>query len=282
MSPSKPQLSLPGEQPRHSSTLMRALNRFTGGLSVGVRNPMADKYGAAYDHLVSGDACRYREDIETAIDHYQQALSIREDMGEAWVGIAKCLKRKGDVMGAINNFKKALQRNSFDTDVQLEIAKCYSECGYLVKASQHYERAMKLDPGCIEGMFGLALVVEINNDIDYAISLYERILTLDAEFLPAYNNLGSLYMRLGQYLKAEELFRQLIQKAPDFTRGYLGLAIALDKAGKRGESLETYHEVLRMKPNTRNASFIKKRIVQINMDMGKSRSTGRTTLVRIK
>ena len=249
---------------RYSSKLMHALNRFTGGLSTEVKNPLKNKYGKAYEYLISGDSHRYREEIDLAISNYQKALEERDDFTEAYLGIAKCFRRKGDTMGAIKYLNHALVQNSFRTDLHLDLAKCYTECGYTAKAIKHYERTIKLDPSSVEARFGLALAVEMNGDTDYAIRLYQDIIDLEAEFLPAYNNLGSLYMRLGMYMQAEILFRVLTEKAPDFTRGFLGLAITLDKAGKRQESIDAYQQVLKMRPTGKNTEFIAKRIVHLN------------------
>ncbi len=267
---------------RYSSKLMTALNRFTNGLSTEVKNPLRSKYGKAYDFLIAGDTHRYREEIDTAIGHYQQALVERDDFTEAYLGIAKCLRRKGDMHGAIEALSSALTQNNFCKDLHLDMAKCYSETGYYKKAIYHYERVIKLDRSSVEGRFGLALVVETNQDIDYAIRLYEELTQLDAEFLPAYNNLGSLYMRLSRFEEAENLFRILVTKAPDFTRGYLGLAITLDKAGKASESIKAYEQVLRMRPAGKNNDFIEKRILNLNVDLGRTKTRGNLTLVRVK
>jgi tetratricopeptide (TPR) repeat protein len=119
-------------------------------------------------------------------------------------------------------------------------------------------------------------------DNDAAVTIYKRIIEIDAEFLPAYNNLGSLYMRLSLFPEAEGLFKTLIEKAPDFSRGYLGLAITYDKSGSRKEALGLYQKVLAMKPNSKNVAFINRRILQINTDMGRCRSNGVNLLVRVK
>jgi tetratricopeptide (TPR) repeat protein len=267
---------------QYSSRLMTALNRFAGGLATEVKNPLKAKYGKAYDYLISGDTYRYREEIDTAISHYRQALEYREDFTEAYLGIAKCLRRKGDVLNAIKYLNKAIGQNAFRKELHLDIAKCYAEMGYAQKAILHYERAIKLDHCNVEARFGLALVVEMTEDIEYAIRLYQEIIELDPEFLPAYNNLGSLYMRFGDLNNAEALFRSLIEKAPDFTRGHLGLAITLDKANKRAAAIESYMQVLRMRPSSKNAEFIERRIVALNKEMGRTKTRHNTTLVLIK
>lgn len=282
MSSNEPLQSVQQQGLRYSSKLMTALNRFTGGLSTEVSNPLKTKYGKAYDHLISGDTHRYREEIDTAISHYRLALEQRDDFTEAYLGIAKCFRRKGDTMGAIQYLSKAIEQNNFRKELHLDIAKCYAECGYLAKSIHHYERAIKLDRNSVEARFGLALVVETKEDFDYAIRLYLEIITIEAEFLPAYNNLGSIYMRIGLYDAAESLFRKLVAKAPEFSRGHLGLAITLDKAGKCADAIECYQQVMKMRPSSKNTDFIEKRIIQLNKDLGRTKTRRNTTLVLVK
>lgn len=264
------------------SRFLNALNRFTNGLSTEVRNPLKEKYGKAYDHLISGDACRYREDIETAMFHYRRALSYRRDFTEAYLGLAKCLRREGDTQGAIRCLERGLKDNNFHKELHLDIAKCYAESAYIKQAIHHYEWSIRLDRSSVEARFGLALVVETNDDAETAIRLYQEILNLDPEFLPAYNNLGSLYMRSGLLDEAEMLFRSLVEKAPDFTRGYLGLAMTLDRAGKAGAAIEAYQKVMKMRPEGKNNDFIEQRIIQMNCNLGRTKTRHNLTLVRIK
>lgn len=267
---------------QYSSKLMTALHHFTGGLATEVKNPLKAKYGKAYDFLVSGDTYRYREELDTAISHYRQALEFRKDCTEAYLGLAKCLRRKGDTLGALQYLNQAIRLNAFRKELHLDAAKCYAECGYAQKAIAHYERVIKLDHYNVEARFGLALVVEMDGDIAYAERLYQEIIEIEPDFLPAYNNLGSLAMRSGDLQQAERLFRTLIAKAPEFTRGHLGLAITLDKAGRRAAAVEAYMQVLRMRPAGRNSEFIERRIIALNTEMGRSKTRRNTTLVRIK
>lgn len=267
---------------RYSSKLMSALNKFAGGLSTDVHNPLLRKYGRAYDYLISADAFRYKEDIDAALDQYRHALAIREDFTEAHIGVGKCLRRKGDSMGAIRYFKLALKGNPFNKEVHLDLGKCYNECGYIDKAIQHYERAIKLAPDYLEAKFGLALIVELGGDLAYATTLYHDIIEQDPEFLPAYNNLGSIYLRQGVFARAEQVFRSLVRRAPDFGRGYLGLALTLDKSNNMADALDAYNKVLEIKSSTRNVDYVKRRIIALNKALGRAKTRRNTTLVRVK
>lgn len=251
----------------YHSRLMQAFQRFATGLTTRVANPMETKYGEAYRYLIAGDAHSCRDEVDAALEKYKQALEIQADYTDAYMGIAKCLRRKGDSMGALGYFKKVLAFNAFNKEVHLQMAKCYQEAGFVEKAVRHFERAIQLDPNHVEAMFGLALVLELNNDTEKAGSLYQRIIKVDPEFLPAYNNLGSVYLRLGVFDRAEKMFRKLIAMAPDFSRGYLGLALTLDKSGQKREALPVYRQVLDMKPMTQNGDFIRNRLGALEQEL---------------
>lgn len=266
----------------YTSKLMAALNRFTGNLAVEVANPMADKYGKAYEFLISADAYRYREEIDLAISNYREAINLRQDFTEAYIGIGKCFRRKGDTTGAIKSFKLALCGNAFDKDVILDLAKSYNEGGFIKQSMMYYKRAIKMDPNAIEAKFALALLYELDQDLTKASHLYQDIMTQNSDFFPALNNLGSVYLRMGKLELAEKAFRQLLEQSPDFNRAYLGLAITLDKIGKASEAIQAYYQVLALKPAIRNVDYVKKRIVALNQALGRSIQRSGTVLIRIK
>jgi len=270
-------------QLKYSAKVLNVLKQFTGTLAAEVVNPLSHKYGPAYQYLVSGDAQRYRENIEDALIAYRRALDIRHDLTEAHVGVGQCLRRKGDYKGAIDAFKQALTQNQFDKDIHLNLAKSYNEAGLIEPAIQHYRRAIVLDPLFIEAKFGLALILELDGQHEEPIQLYEEIIAVDEGFLPAYNNLGSIYLRQERLKEAEDVFRELVDRAPDFGRGYLGLAITLDKSNQPVEAIAAYNKAIELKHGARNVDFVKNRILKLNQQLGRSRTTTtQTTIIRVK
>jgi tetratricopeptide (TPR) repeat protein len=239
---------------------------------------MRTKYGRAYDYLISADTHRFREEWEAAIQNYRNALTIRQDFTEAAVGLAQCLKSKGDIPAAIQQFRLALHRTPFNKELILGLAKCYIDQGSLKQAIHYYERVLKLTPDDIESLFELAWVLETSHQSDKAIAAYKQIIDKDASFLPAYNNLGNLYLRLGFGQLAEDTFRALIEKAPRMTRGYLGLAVSLDKSHRRAEAIMTYRKALKMNPDSRYAQFIQQRLEELEPATGKPATPASKTI----
>lgn len=277
ISPQKPEI-------RYSSKLIAALNKFAQVIATEVKNPLVEKYGDAYDHLIKGDAHRLREEIEEAIKEYETAIRLNPAFTEAYVGMGRCFRRKGDLKRAIMSLMKALSYNAFDKEVHVEMAKAYNEAGIPVKGIHHFRQAVKIDPQYIEAKFNLALCLELQGDLTEPTKIYEDIIKQDADFLPAYNNLGSIYMRQGYYAAAEKIFRQLIELAPDFSRGYFGLAIALDRSNRIQEALPYYEKLLVMKAHQRNRDYIQNRIMTLRHTLGKKvkATQNGSVLVRVK
>jgi len=268
----------------YSSRLMAALTRFAGSITTEVKNPLVEKYGDAYDFLIKGDAHRLREETEDAIRSYEKAIQLNPAFIEAYIGMARCFRRKGDLRRAIFTYTKALTFNAFDKEVHLELAKCHNEAGNPTKGIYHFRQALKIDSQFIDAKFNLALCLELQGDIVEPSKLYEEIIVQDADFLPAYNNLGSIYMRQGLYKSAEVMFRQLIELAPDFSRGFLGLAISLDRSNRPQEALAYYEKLLALKAHTRNREYVENRVVNLRKTLGRKSTATRNgaILVRVK
>jgi tetratricopeptide (TPR) repeat protein len=268
----------------YSSRLMAALNRFAGTISTEVKNPLLEKYGDAYDFLIKGDAHRLREETEDAIRSYEKAIQLNPSFIEAYAGMARCFRRKGDLKRAIFTYTKALTLNAFDKEIHLELAKCYNEAGNQTKGIYHFRQALKIDAQFIDAKFNLALCLELQGDMAEPSKLYEEIIIQDSDFLPAYNNLGSIYMRQGLYKSSETMFRRLIALAPDFSRGFLGLAISLDRSNRPQEALAYYEKLLILKAHARNREYIENRVMNLRKALGrKSTATGSgAVLVRVK
>jgi tetratricopeptide (TPR) repeat protein len=270
---------------RYSVKLINVLKQFSTSLSVKTApNPVKEHYGTAYQHLVTGDRYRFNQEWDTAIQYYQKGLALCTDLPDALQGIATCYRRKGCYPEAITVLKEILKQNYFCVKTHLDIANCYTETGKSSLAMRHYKKALQLDAHSIEGLFGLALLQESQQDYQTAIQSYQTIIHLQPDFVPAYNNLGSVYIKSAQYPLAEELFRQLTEKAPGFYRGHLGLAIVLDKSGQHRQALLKYQTILNERPAGYNACFIQARIAELSRFLKSSGHVfvGQARLSRVK
>ena len=70
-----------------------------------------------------------------------------------------------------------------------------------------------------------AIKEQKDNNIDFAISLYQKAIYADEENVKALNNLGTAYAQKGLYLKAEEKYSQAVQIDPYYAVALMNLAL---------------------------------------------------------
>ena len=94
--------------------------------------------------------------------------------------------------------------------------------------------------------------LDYDNDKDYsnAIKYYQKALSYDPRYVPAYNNLGIIYEDvLMDYEKARECFETSVQIDPAYDFGYCNLGILYnDVYHDYDKAMENYRRVLRLNP----------------------------------
>ena len=94
-------------------------------------------------------------------------------------------------------------------------------------ARRRFDAAIAAAPRYIAPHMGLAALSRSKNDIDGAISRYETVLSMDADYLPACMALGEIHYRKGDRKKAEIYFRRALEIQPNFAPAANNLAYIL-------------------------------------------------------
>lgn len=130
-------------------------------------------------------------------------------------------------------------------------------------ALKAYQRWCRVQPTQSRAAFSLALAHEANHDWQAAQAQYQQALALDASYLAAYHNLGTLYMHTGQATQAIALFRGLKQRYPQYHLAILGLAMAYDTAGDTKTASRRYRQFLALCPTSQHTPHILSRLAEL-------------------
>ena len=84
-----------------------------------------------------------------------------------------------------------------------------------------------------------------------AILEFEKVISVDPNFTPAYNYLGKSYAILGEFNKAQNCFQQVIDLAPAIDAGYLNMGLLLELKGESSGALSYFEKALSL--NSKNA-----------------------------
>lgn len=142
--------------------------------------------------------CEYRakEEYDTAIADFNQALKLDPNMTQAYNNRAVALYDKGE----------------YDT------------------AIADYNAALRLDPKHANSVYGLGNAYKSKGEYDKAIDYYTQALAINPNFTGVFINRGTVYTAMGQYDKASADFRDALRTNP--TNMYSALLLAVAKMHK--------------------------------------------------
>ncbi len=142
-------------------------------------------------------------------------------------GIIKANQKK--YIEAKNLLEKFLQNESDHFDGNFNLAGCYHEMGYLENAITYYKKCTVIDPSNAESFKRLAMCYRFNRKYEKAISNLDISLNIQRT-KESILLLGNIYKESGNFVKAQELFEEIIGSYLDDFEGKLALAnLEIDK-----------------------------------------------------
>lgn len=116
----------------------------------------------------------------------------------------------GEIQECVSLYNELYEKTK-DVNYLLEIARNYEKKGWLNEAYSYYNKVLKKEENNKEALYFLANYYAENNQIDFAIELYKRILKLDKSDCNLYIALGSLYQLKGMCKEGIEYLLNIIQ-----------------------------------------------------------------------
>lgn len=109
--------------------------------------------------------------------------------------------------------------------------------------------------GRVESLYDEAKSAEQAGDLKTAAAKYEAILKIEPQLGPAYNNLGAVYFKQGQYWHAVSVLERGLKVDPKMTSASALLGMALFQMGEYAKARPRLEAVLAANPNDNNAEF---------------------------
>jgi transcriptional activator of cad operon len=126
------------------------------------------------------------------------------------------------------------------------------------RAMKEAERALELDPRSAEGHEALGRAQFLFDwDFDRAERSLARALTLDADYMPAYQSMAWLKSALGRHAEAITAARRALQLDPVNTARYNELAWVLALGGRYDEALRETERALQLNPRSFETHLMK-------------------------
>jgi tetratricopeptide (TPR) repeat protein len=220
--------------------------------------------------------------LEPALASFDQAISMKADLADAYFNRGTVLQRLGRLDAAIESFERAVALKPQFVEAHLGLGRTYYELKRLDVALFCYDRALAIDPkhavahsnrGAVLndlGRAGAALescnrAVELWPDFaeayfnrgkaqkdlrqfETALASYDQGLALKPDSAAAHSNRGLLLAALRQWQAALESCDRAIALAPDYAEAHSSRGIVLREINQWDAALASYDRAIQLQP----------------------------------
>ncbi len=210
-----------------------------------------DFYLQARGHLQR----RSGDDIDQAIQMFQQAIQLDRNYALAYAGLGEAYWRKYRdtrdtkwVAPARENCQLALKLNGQLAPVYVTLGIIEEGAGRHTEALDALQKARQLEPSNPSVFSELGAVREAMGAFDDAEANYKAAAQLRPSDWTSLNSLGGFYYRRGRYQNAIPLFEQITQLAPGNSQGYTNLGATYAMAGQYESAAVSFNQSLSLRP----------------------------------
>lgn len=259
-----------------------AIESYRRALGVYAEASEADRRDAWAVHLNLGRLKANQGEIEEALGHYREAMTLAPQEGEPAYNLGLLLAARGEVSEAARALERAERLEPRLPRVQLHLARTLAAAGRPRDALIPARVAVQRAPEDAEAHFvlgGLLLNLgraeeaveelrravelgatpQIRNELGTALiavgrpqearEQLEAAVAADPEYLDALTNLGALLAMTGRLPEARERLARAVEIAPRDAVARFNLALVLQELGERGPAVEQLRRVLDLEPD---------------------------------
>jgi protein O-mannosyl-transferase len=193
----------------------------------------------------------YRDNITL----YESTLASNPRCWMAHNNLGVNLALAGDLDGAIEHYNQALSLKSDYPEARNNLANALVRAGRPKEAIEQYNEALRLQDDYPEARDGLLIALALTGRPDEAIDYYTRAMRNDRNNAQLHFKLGNALVRADRQSEGIEQYQKAVELAPDYAEAHVNLGNALMRTGHTDEAIEHYRRALRLKPGDSAARF---------------------------
>jgi tetratricopeptide (TPR) repeat protein len=203
--------------------------------------------------MLAGRAHLRLHALPRAEDALKRATTLDPNLADAWNELGGVEAARNNYAAALQHYQRALSIQDDLAYCHLNAGQACERLGRLADAEQHFRKALALDASSPEASNGLGLILAKQGKAAEAKTLLQTAIRLKPDFAAAVNNLGVLYMQQGQINDAIAAFRYGIQASPKEEILYLNLARIYVQSGDREKARQLMQDLLASVPSSNAA-----------------------------
>jgi Tfp pilus assembly protein PilF len=172
------------------------------------------------DHITQYDLgllYYYRERYDLAIDHFEKAIRIKSDYAPAINSLGNVYAARGEWDKAIETYKSIAEDAFYGTPhfALSNMALAYYHKKEYGEAEKYFNEALALKKDFVNALWGLGMTYNAVGRYSQAAAKLEQAIKRDPKSAVLHFELGRSYQGLGEKVKAQKEFAEVVQLAPD-------------------------------------------------------------------
>lgn len=162
---------------------------------------------------------------------------------------------EGRLSLAEKGYLKVLKINPEWGQVLNALGTVYQDQGEQEKARSFFEKAANLRPPNLSACYNLARLKQQDNDHKNALILYKNILNKQPDYGEVWNNLGIAYRETGVLDEAMSCFQKAVEFSPEMAEAWNNLGVVQDEYTLFKEASISYKKAIDIRPDYLSAHF---------------------------
>jgi tetratricopeptide (TPR) repeat protein len=210
------------------------------------RDVLADSPDHLYRFALAALNAELFDDAMWAV---KKAIALRPDEPSYYfvLGIAWLRHRKPDLQEAEQAFRQFLKSRPDDSRGQLNLGYVLLKQKRYAEARGQLERSIQKNTGTPESFYYLGLIAQEQNEDDRAVELFEKAIQLLPSYAYAHIALGSAYLKLKNYPRAQAELEIGVKLRPDDSKAHYNLAMLYARQKDQPRAQEEMRIVERLK-----------------------------------
>uniref|UniRef100_A0A0X3NXZ5 dolichyl-phosphate-mannose--protein mannosyltransferase n=4 Tax=Schistocephalus solidus TaxID=70667 RepID=A0A0X3NXZ5_SCHSO len=202
---------------------------------------------------------------------FTSAVRVNQHNAKLWNNVGHALEARNNYSEALHFFQKAVEAQPNDMGAHINVGRTFVNLGLYKEAEAAYTRALDYFPKPRKGMtyhtrvspkdltvfINLAnLLVKDQNRLEEADALLRRAISLREDYVDAYQNRGSLLVRLQRFSEAEQMYRAGLKHQPTNAALLYNLGVVLLETNRTEEAYLNFHKALFYEPGHEQTKFV--------------------------
>ena len=181
-------------------------------------------------------------------DAREKMVELFPDLAGAHNNLGVFYSRLGDWDKASGEYRRALELDQGAYEAHKNLGLLYAQQGLLDEAHAHYQQAIDNKPEYVEALNSQGLVFMQRGQVDKAQQRFMEALA-EFEYAPAYNNLGTAYLRDKNYVAAIRAYKKAIALDGNNATHHFNLGLAFQKAVQNEGAVQAFDQAIALQPS---------------------------------